>query len=54
MSIIQHLDPPGVAARDIRECLLAQSEVRSSNKFATLILKDSDIEKYLFSLFVNT
>lgn len=40
MAIIQHLDPPGLAARDIRECLLAQSEVRKSNKFATLILKN--------------
>ena len=47
MSIIQHLDPPGLAARDIRECLLAQSEVRNSNKFATLILKN------YFNDFVN-
>lgn len=47
MTIIQHLDPPGLAARDIRECLLAQSEVRNSNKFATLILKD------YFNDFVN-
>lgn len=27
---IQHLDPPGVAARDLRECLLIQLEHRSS------------------------
>ena len=59
MSIIQHLDPPGLAARDIRECLLAQSEVRSSNKFATLILKDYFNDfinnlKFPFFMFIYT
>lgn len=38
---IQRLDPPGVAARNIQECLLAQAEYRGEDALAIEILKDS-------------
>ena len=37
---IQRLDPPGVAARDMKECLLAQAEYRNENSLAIEILKE--------------
>ena len=37
---IQRLDPPGLAARNMQECLLAQAEVRNENPTAVTILKD--------------
>ncbi len=37
---IQHLDPPGVAARNIQECLLAQAEYRDEDPLAIEILKN--------------
>ena len=39
MYLIQRLDPPGVAARDMQECLLAQAEARNENSLAIEILK---------------
>ena len=39
MEKIQRLDPPGVASRNIQECLLAQAEVRDENPIAIEILK---------------
>jgi RNA polymerase sigma-54 factor len=41
--VVQDFDPPGICARDLRECLLLQLEKReetSANKRATRILKD--------------
>ncbi|SVE53443.1 uncharacterized protein METZ01_LOCUS506297, partial [marine metagenome] len=40
MHKIQRLDPPGVASRNIQECLLAQAERRNENFIAIEILKD--------------
>ena len=40
MHKIQRLDPPGVASRNIQECLLAQAEQRNENLLAIEILKD--------------
>ena len=40
MHKIQRLDPPGVASRNIQECLLAQAEQRDENLLAIEILKD--------------
>lgn len=44
LKMIQHLDPTGIAARDLRECLLVQLEVGDFNaelaEKATLILRD--------------
>ena len=37
---IQRLDPPGLAARNIQECLLVQAEVRDENPEAIIILRD--------------
>ena len=37
---IQRLDPPGVGARNIQECLLAQAEYRDENSLAIEILKE--------------
>ena len=37
---IQRLDPPGLAARNMQECLLAQAEVRNENPTAVMILQD--------------
>lgn len=37
---IQSLDPPGMGARDLRECLLAQLEVQRDHSFAKEILRD--------------
>ena len=37
---IQRLDPPGVAARDMQECLLAQAEYRNEDSLAIEILRD--------------
>lgn len=37
---IQHLEPPGLAARNIQECLLAQAECRNRNTLSIKILKD--------------
>lgn len=39
MEKIQRLDPPGVASRNIQECLLAQAEFRDENPIAIEILK---------------
>ena len=38
MHKIQRLDPPGMAAQNMRECLLAQAEVRDENAVAVNIL----------------
>ena len=40
MHEIQRLDPPGVAARNMQECLLAQADKRKENDFAIKILKN--------------
>ena len=40
MNKIQRLDPPGLAARNIQECLLVQAEVRDENPEAVIILRD--------------
>ncbi len=40
MDKIQRLDPPGLAARNIQECLLVQAEVRNENAEAVIILRD--------------
>ena len=37
MDKIQRLDPPGLAARNIQECLLVQAEVRNENAEAVII-----------------
>ena len=39
MHKIQRLDPPGVAARNMQECLLAQAEYRNENALAIIILQ---------------
>ena len=36
MNKIQRLDPPGLAARNIQECLLVQAEVRDENPEAVI------------------
>ena len=40
MHKIQRLDPPGVAAWNMQECLLAQAETREENSLAIIILKE--------------
>ena len=40
ISIIQRLDPPGLAARNMQECLLAQAVVRDENLEAIIILRE--------------
>ena len=40
MHKIQRLDPPGVAARNMQECVLAQAETREENSLAIIILKE--------------
>ncbi len=42
LTVIQDFDPPGVAARDLRECLLLQLERKESENYrlARLIVKD--------------
>jgi len=40
MHKIQRLDPPGVAARNMQECLLAQAEYRNENALAIIILQE--------------
>ena len=45
LRLIQHFDPPGVAARDLKECLLLQMETFATNDFPALkkarqIIKD--------------
>ena len=40
MHRIQRLDPPGIAAFNMQECLLAQAEYRDENALAIIILKD--------------
>ena len=37
---IQRLDPPGLASRNLQECLLAQAEFRDENPHAVMILQD--------------
>ncbi len=37
---IRTLDPPGIAARDLRECLLLQLAVQSNSHDATLMIRD--------------
>ena len=39
---IQHLDPPGVAAQNIQECLLAQAEYRDENTLSIEILQEGE------------
>jgi len=38
MHTIQRMDPPGLASRNMRECLMAQAEVRDENPVAVNIL----------------
>lgn len=45
--MIQKLDPPGLASKNIQECLLIQSEINNDNHNATAILRDH------FDNFVN-
>ncbi|MGE3527372.1 MAG: RNA polymerase factor sigma-54, partial [Gemmatimonadales bacterium] len=40
LRIIQHLDPPGIAARDLRECLLLQCQDRGETDSLTYRLVD--------------
>ena len=40
MAKIHRLDPPGLAALNIQECLLVQAEVRDENLVAVIILRD--------------
>ncbi len=43
LEIVQHFDPPGVAARDLRECLLLQLEVlgeEEDNSHAVEVVRD--------------
>jgi RNA polymerase sigma-54 factor len=40
LHLIQELDPPGVGARDLRECLLIQLQVRGTNGLALRIIQD--------------
>ena len=40
MHKIQRLDPPGLASRNIQECLLVQAEIRDENPEAVIILRD--------------
>ena len=40
MHKIQRLDPPGIGARNIQECLYAQAEYRNENQLAIVILRD--------------
>ncbi len=39
MHSIQRMDPPGLASRNMQECLLAQAEVRDENPVAVTILQ---------------
>jgi RNA polymerase sigma-54 factor len=45
LQIVQHLDPPGIAARDLRECLLlqlyARTEKSAAEDLAQLVLEKS-------------
>lgn len=57
LKVVQSLDPPGIASRDIRECLLAQCRVilnpNSIQKLAENILKetyDSFIKKHYHAI----
>jgi len=45
LKVIQELDPPGVGARDLRECLLIQIR-RTEERDATLVMADQIIKKY--------
>ena len=38
--IIQSLDPPGVGARDVKECLLLQLKIRGSYPLAEKIINE--------------
>lgn len=40
LAIVQSLDPPGIGARNLRECLLLQLERTSDNTIAEAIVKD--------------
>lgn len=41
LTLVQHLDPPGVAARDLRECLLLQLKIAApDNHLAARIVSD--------------
>ncbi len=44
IQIIQHLDPPGIASRDIRECLMVQLEV---------ITNKTEIQKLAYEILKN-
>jgi RNA polymerase sigma-54 factor len=47
LSIIQGLDPPGVGARDIKECLLLQLNIRGSFPLAEKIINEFLKNEYL-------
>lgn len=45
LRVIQEMDPPGIGARDLRECLLIQIR-RTEERDAVLIMAEQVIEKY--------
>lgn len=45
LKVIQDLDPPGIGARDLRECLLIQIK-RTEERDATTVMADQVIRKY--------
>jgi RNA polymerase sigma-54 factor len=50
---IQRLDTPGLATRNIQECLLVQAEVRNENAEAVIILRDFSLDQKAF-LYVSS
>ena len=52
LSFVQELDPPGIGARDLRECLLLQIEklIVSEHSIHTIQLAQKILEKYLDKL----
>lgn len=46
LKLIQHFDPPGIAARDLRECLLIQLEEAGFDPYYTFIAKKILEEEY--------
>ena len=53
---IQRLDPPGLAARNIQECLLVQAEFRDENPEAVIILRDyfNDFTNHRYEKILNS
>jgi len=53
---IQRLDPPGVASRNMQECLFAQAEYRNENKLAIIILRDffDDIANHRYEKIIKS